>query len=129
MGDRANVVVKDDFWGDVFLYTHWGGEKIPQVVHRALSRRERWEGAPYLTRIIFCEMMRERNAFDASTGFGISASPILPDHPHLVVDVARQEVYFEDQDQDEPKGIIGEPVSFEEYIAVAERTWPEEEEF
>lgn len=57
MGDRANVVVID---GDeqVCLYTHWNGYEVAEVLQNALKRgKERWAQAPYLARIIFCDMV------------------------------------------------------------------------
>jgi len=90
MGDRANVLVKSSD-GNVYLYTHWGGSELPQVVRRALAKKWRWDDASYLARIIFCEMLGLSN-FDKETGFGIS--PIIGDGENRVIeiDVDRQSV-------------------------------------
>lgn len=74
MGDRANVFVKDhgDEGTGVFLYTHWSGYILPETVLSALVRgRDRWDDGPYLSRIVFCEMVKgdEMN----TSGYGISA--------------------------------------------------------
>jgi len=54
MGDRANVYIREDNDHGVYLYTHWGGYELPEVVRRALARGEsRWSDAPYLARIVF----------------------------------------------------------------------------
>lgn len=89
MGDRANIQVKE---GDssVFLYTHWDGHKLPSILHRALSRRARWNDGPYLSRIIFSEMIRDN--IDEDTGYGIWSSEMDNEHPVLVVDIDKQEV-------------------------------------
>jgi len=100
MGDRANIVVYErlaareahDARRDeaVFLYSHWGGAGLPEVLRSALQRKMRWEDASYLARIIFCEMVRgyERE----ETGFGIGVSRPDNDRDFLVVDVTRQVV-------------------------------------
>ena len=84
MGDRANVVIKG--YGDsrVYLYTHWGGYNLPAVVHRALSRKQRWDDAPYLARIIFCEMVK--NDIDGETGYGISSHIEDNEYDLIVID-------------------------------------------
>ena len=84
MGDRANVVLREDDGRKVYLYTHWGGYKLPSVLKRALDRGERHSDSPYLARIIFSEMVRGQE--DQATGFGISAWMCDNGHPLLVVD-------------------------------------------
>lgn len=72
MGDRANVKVVG--MGDVYLYTHWMGNSLPAVVKQALitgKKVNRLDDASYLTRIIFCEMIKDEPK-NSSTGFGIS---------------------------------------------------------
>ena len=70
MGDRANVLVKDDK-SKVYLYTHWSGEELPTTLQIALKRKQRWDDSYYLTRIIFCAMVKGNE--DGETGFGISS--------------------------------------------------------
>lgn len=70
MGDRANVQVISRS-EKVTLYTHWAGSELPVTLRLALARgKSRWTDFPYLSRIIFSEMIEgnERNL----TGFGIS---------------------------------------------------------
>ena len=91
MGDRANVVVLDEGSDNaVFLYTHWSGTVLPSLLKRALDRKQRWDDGAYLTRIIFCEMVKGYESDE--TGFGISAHICDNEHPLLVVDVGRQVV-------------------------------------
>jgi len=69
MGDRANIKVTGA--GDVYLYTHWNGEELPQILKQALIRgRDRWGDPSYLARIIFCEMVNGQEK--DTTGYGIS---------------------------------------------------------
>lgn len=82
MGDRCNVYIKE---ADVFLYGHWSGWTIAQTVRDALKRgRERWNDAPYLARIVLCEMVRG-SELDL-TGFGISHKLCDNERPIIVLD-------------------------------------------
>ena len=72
MGDRKNVFVDTDLNGKgVYLYTHWGGRKLPEIVQTALKKKWRWSDPHYLSRIIFCEMVKDDLMNE--TGFGISS--------------------------------------------------------
>ena len=75
MGDRANVfVTSTDPSNGVYLYTHWKGSYLPAKLQDALRRgKSRWDDPPYLTRIIFCEMVQDE-ILDL-TGHGISRTP------------------------------------------------------
>ena len=96
MGDRANVFVKDEteVGRGVFLYTHWDGATLPHTVKLALTRGTgRWDDAPYLTRIIFCEMVR--GDLDGDTGYGISATQLDNGRPIIVIDTENKKISFE----------------------------------
>lgn len=103
MGDRANVVVVDN--GErVYLYTHWSGHDLPDTVRRALVRGEgRWTDAPYLTRIIFCEMIG-KDGGEGTTGFGISTRIGDNEYPIIVVDCDAQQVFAEAEGSFEIRG-------------------------
>jgi hypothetical protein len=85
MGDRRNVQVKDSASEDgVFFYTHWTGSDLPHTVANALRRGEgRWGDTPYLSRIIFCEMVKGEVLDE--TGYGISTHECDPENPTIVV--------------------------------------------
>jgi len=71
MGDRAQIISAEDEDSEIYLYTHWGGEHVPQTLAAALDRgRSKWNDPAYLNRIIFCEMIKDD--VDGETGFGIS---------------------------------------------------------
>lgn len=102
MGDRGNIVVLDEFGpGDVryvYLYTHWRGSEIRELLQEALAKRWRWDDGPYLTRIIF-DTLKAGDEGSKETGYGISAGPGDNSHPILVVDPRRQHVLIvEDED-------------------------------
>ena len=87
MGDRGNIeivqgersTVRHDPEGDVnerraldsvFLYTHWRGSQVCQILANALNNSGgRTHDPSYLTRIIFNELQGEDRT---TTGFGIS---------------------------------------------------------
>lgn len=72
MGSRGQIAI-DQTDGRIYLYTHWSGNKIKDILKNALIRgKDRWEDDEYLTRIIFCEMI-EGSVLD-TTGFGIGLS-------------------------------------------------------
>lgn len=79
MGDRRNIIVTDGTGGpNVSLYTHWAGSELPAILAAALRRGEsRWGDTPYLTRVIFSDMISANHEVNELTGFGISAVPGL----------------------------------------------------
>lgn len=91
MGDRGNIIVLDD-GKPIYLYAHWSGSDLPDMLQKALTRRKRWTDSPYLTRIIFDQMTA--GSHGQETGFGICTSLTDNEHPLIVVDVEKQEVRF-----------------------------------
>lgn len=90
MGDRANIVVTNRH-NHIVLYTHWAGTELPDILKSALKRGEsRWDDFQYLTRIIFCEMIKG-DVMD-TTGYGISQEIGDGDDRVLTVNVDRQTV-------------------------------------
>jgi len=69
MGDRGEVQV-----GDVYLYTHWDADRLPEIVKAAMVRgRKVWDDGEYLARVIFCEMIKDEVM--GLSGNGISTQP------------------------------------------------------
>jgi len=133
MGDRANVVVIDSYPQDahpkeaVFLYTHWAGYELPETLRSALLYgKSRWDDAPYLSRIIFQEMI---GTSKSQTGYGISSRLTDNEYDLLVVDVARQRIVFFPESTYKDTGfatlseVAGVPL--EEYVG-KEQEWPQE---
>jgi hypothetical protein len=86
MGDRGNIKI-----GGVYLYTHWAGSEISQILRDALKRgRSRWTDESYLARIIFCEMIK--HDVMGTTGYGISTEIIDNEHDILEVNCDKQTV-------------------------------------
>lgn len=121
MGDRGNVCIRettDNVENDVYLYTHWSGAELPEIVRVALAKRWRWNDAPYLTRIIFNELQGDDRG---ETGFGIS--PTIGDNQYdiVVVDVEAQTVAFVPVDRFKTKRVpaayAAERIPFTQFIA------------
>jgi hypothetical protein len=111
MGDRANVYVHEGDQPGVYLYSHWGGSTLPQVVRDALARGARWDDGQYLTRIIFDILTTGHTG--GTTGFGISAR--VGDGADRIVDVdthAQRVTIKGDFDEYEP----GETFGFSDFI-------------
>lgn len=92
MGDRGNVCIREqteNVDADVYLYTHWRGSDLPEIVRQALAKQWRWDDAPYLARIILNEMQGEDRR---ETGFGISTTIGDNENPIIVVDVQAKTV-------------------------------------
>jgi hypothetical protein len=104
MGDRANIEVREGE-NSVYLYSHWTGSEMPEVLRRALHRgEERWRDSSYLARIIICEMVAGYEM--ELTGFGISSTEIGASK-HLLVNVDKQTVAIDGYT----------PISFRDYVA------------
>ena len=110
MGDRANVQVKTN-GKSVFLYTHWKGEELPKIVQHSLLRKQRWDDAQYLARIIFCEMIGP-NELGGETGYGISAEVGDGDNRIVIVDTDEQKVRWHKK-----------AASFDEFVRMTDVSW------
>lgn len=122
MGDRANVVVHDGVPSRaVYLYTHWHGSELPQILAKALLRGiDRWTDGQYLARIIFNEMTLGDEL--GTTGFGISASLCDNEHDLLVCDVEKQIVWVVPERQYEAyerRAVAAHGIPFADFAALA----------
>lgn len=108
MGDRRNVIIKDAGTVGVALYTHWAGSDLAETVKTALKRKQRWDDAPYLARIIFCEMVKGDETKE--TGYGITAADATCEGSKrdIVIDVEKQTITLMAE---------AAPISLEHFIA------------
>lgn len=99
MGDRANIVMKQDGNAEIYLYTHWSGYELPKTLQAALKRgKDRWNDQPYLGRVIFNEMTKGNE--NQVTGFGLTTylTDNTVNRPLLVVDSEAQRVSLRTED-------------------------------
>jgi hypothetical protein len=91
MSNIANVLIINGH-NQVRLYTHWERYQLPGQLRAALLRgKNRWADAPYLARIIFCEMIQHDVL--GELGYGIYGSSDY-DEWTITVDCADQTVTF-----------------------------------
>jgi hypothetical protein len=89
MGNRNSIVIQEqDSYGvntnPLYLYSHWHGQELDQVVATALHRgKSRRNDSAYLTRIIISDLLRDD--IDGTTGFGISQIPQDHDDPNHMI--------------------------------------------
>jgi len=120
MGARGNIQIDQDGMGEetppsLFLYAHWGGERVCEVLASALEKGEpRWNDDGYMTRIIFNELQGDDRDL---TGFAIQVG-FAPDNEYEI-----PRVFWTEFDKDnfhqprirvEYNGIVRTP---EEWIA------------
>jgi hypothetical protein len=114
LGDRANVRIKTKGEADLYLYTHWCGTELPLTVRNALMGKARWSDGPYLTRIIFCEMVHGQEKEE--TGFGISSYICDNEHNIIEINPDEQSIAFVSE-----AGQLIKKWPFEEYIGLPDR--------
>ncbi len=117
MGNRANVKVEMHDGNSVYLYTHWGGDGLPFIVQRVLAKRLRWKDEPYLTRMIFSEMIR--GDIEGETGYGIATYACDNEHSIIVVACENQTISFVESDGKNKNKLI-KHWSFDGYIEATE---------
>lgn len=116
MSTRAQVYMKET---GVYLYRHSDGYDLPNTVRDALLRKQRWDDAEYLARIIFSEMIRDR--LDDETGYGIGVE-LHEDIQYLVtVDTEEQTVKVETGFDPDWNTLTEEP--FEDFIQNVRDEW------
>lgn len=93
MGDRSNIVVVQPDESRIWLYGHWMGDDNYRVAGQVLSRKERWDDAPYLARMLFARMTAGDE--EGSTGYGISTTMCDNEYFIVVIDPQKQTVHLE----------------------------------
>jgi len=85
MSDTGTIVIREPGDSEIYLYAHSSGDTLPEVLAAALDRgRDRWNDPPYLTRIIFSEMIKD----DVLGTFGYAISPYFIDSDRAVLAVS-----------------------------------------
>jgi hypothetical protein len=105
MGDRRQVHIKNI---NLWIYTHWGGYDLPEVVQQAIKLAEdRWMDTSYCSRIIAMHIIQENSS--GSTGCGISDHSMDSEYNDIFIDTEKLTVS------------IGEKTwTFKEYADISE---------
>lgn len=94
MGDRRNIkLVYGKGHSPVYLYTHWRGSELENILADALDgkgARGRWDDPDYLARIIFSAMVKDE--IDSDAGYGIAPYRMDHNHDDIVVNLVKQTV-------------------------------------
>ena len=119
MGDRSNIVVQEANGSRIFLYGHWMGEDSIKVAYDVLSRKQRWNDSPYLTRMLFEEMIS--GAYDKETGYGISTTMCDNEYPLIVLEPSTQTAWLEVYIWGEGGRFeqLTQPITFEDFVNAA----------
>jgi hypothetical protein len=97
MGDRGQVRIIEEATPDLYFYTHWQATQLPAIVSSALQRGiNRWDDSPYLSRIIFSEMIQDEVM--SEIGYGITTFPSPDVWRTVTVDQSSQTVEVSDND-------------------------------
>ena len=124
MGDRANVFFVDakpesgPLTG-LYLYTHWAGESLPEIVQSGLERgKGRWGDSQYLARILFCELIKDDVL--GETGYGLSTRIGDNGHPIIRVDDTNSRVSFHEEGKETDGNDQGAASwTYEEFVAAS----------
>lgn len=142
MGERGNIVflqraAKGGEERRIYLYTHWRGHLIHEILREAMNWKElwpagfgklagtvrescRWYDESYFARVVFCRLVAGDE--NGVLSFGISVDRTLPDYDELHVDCAKKEIR---QVRLDP--IEGKESLFEGIRETVVATWPFEE--
>ena len=101
MGSRGNIIMDYGDGKEIYLYTHWGGTYLPQILQRVLQRHLRWNDESYLARMIFSEMVKD-DIF-GETGYGIAPYPPDNENDYLVVNCLTQTITIKGYSKDDGK--------------------------
>lgn len=75
MGDRGHIYLHDGDEPGVYLYAHWHGTELPQIVQRALhDGKSRWGDVGCLNRMIFSRLIADNVL--GKTGFALNTKPL-----------------------------------------------------
>ena len=89
MGCRGTIeIIEKDNDPSVFLYTHWGAKEMLPQITTTLKKKERWDDASYLARMIFCEMVKGDE--EGNTGYGIQTWRTGDAEEEITVNVEHQ---------------------------------------
>lgn len=88
MGDRSNVKITYHNGQSVYLYTHWGGSELREIVERTVDRTSRLDDESYFTRVVFCAMLGDNlQDWRGETGFGISPYRVDQDGDNRMIHI------------------------------------------
>lgn len=73
MGDRNNIKITYSNGASVYLYSHWGGSQLRDIVAEAVTTSGRLDDESYFARVLFSKMIQDD--IQGETGYGIAPYP------------------------------------------------------
>jgi hypothetical protein len=73
MGDRNNIKVTYHNGQSIYLYSHWGGSGLRDIVRDALETSGRVTDESYFARVLFSRMVADD--INGEIGYGIATYP------------------------------------------------------
>ena len=70
MGDRNNIKITYSNGQSVYLYSHWGGSELREIVSSAFETSGRVNDESYFARVLFSRMIEDD--IHGETGYGIA---------------------------------------------------------
>lgn len=77
MGDRNNIKITYSTGSSVYLYGHWIGDQLREIVANAWEHSGRVTDESYFARVLFSRMLVSGGTrdIDSETGYGIAPYP------------------------------------------------------
>jgi len=89
MGDRNNIKITYSNGQSVYLYSHWGGSQLREIVSSALETSGRVTDESYFARVLFSKMIVSGGTrdIDSETGYGIAPYVVDQDSYNKMIHV------------------------------------------
>ena len=87
MGDRNNIKITYHAGDSIYLYGHWIGDEIREIVANAVETSGRVEDESYFARVLFCSMDAESDDLRGETGYGIAPYQVDQDANNKMVHI------------------------------------------
>jgi len=85
MGDRNNIKITYSNGQGVYLYSHWGGSELREIVADALETSGRVTDESYFARVLFSRMIAHE--LHQETGYGIAPYVVDQDASNKMIHV------------------------------------------
>ena len=89
MGDRNNIKITYSNGQSIFLYSHWGGSQLRDIVLHSMEYSDRVTDESYFARVLFSKMLISGGTrdIDSETGYGIAPYVVDQDANNKMIHV------------------------------------------
>lgn len=95
MGDRRQVIIKERDEADIYIYVHWHGYNLPDIVKEAVTNaKPRWSDTSYCRRIIMHTIFDAVTDPESDCGCGVSTHELDTEYPgqDVVIDLDKRHI-------------------------------------